>query len=629
MTTSENDRFERLLVDAQSADLFVRLQAIEALGKASDPRAVEPLIALLADPEWWVCIAAVKALGALGALGDPRAADPIAAVTYRDDIRTTWRAIDTGYPVARSLRQLGEPGFQALQRVLRDHTNEEFMGRAAVQALDEFHDRRAIDALDLALNSPIYEISEAAMVALSRFGEEAIPLFVAALASPVSDTRFHARMGLRDFGAAALPLLLSVLRDAPQTHARVEAVWALAALEGDSVDEALEAALDDPDVAVRNAAVEVLGTYGDPNTIDRLLDLPPPSGEAMDRIIEPLVESFEDFGLTLIRLLLAALKDSSRPAIARVRAARVLGELKAKDAVEPLLAAVNQGDERVRAAAAEALGNVHDERAIAPLMKLLESESKTLRLATIHALASFDTPDVFDALVGIATDPGEADRIRFSARFSLLFLLQQRALPVLRELALGDDAILASVALSALSMLDPFRHSADISAFQISVLLELARSSDWKQRGSSLNGLSRSIERDRDPQALACLQNMLDDPEPILRYHVAEILGRIGDRRALDVLAEMLQSHDLPGSKEQAALVLAKQDDPRALPALEESAEQVQAALEAALAAHDSDSEKQRQRIMRLYERRDELVTAILRLRAPAPDQPSKMEKQP
>jgi len=61
---------------APENDYDVREAAADALGEIGDPRAVEPLIAALGDPDGDVREAAAEALGTIG---DPRAVGPLTA----------------------------------------------------------------------------------------------------------------------------------------------------------------------------------------------------------------------------------------------------------------------------------------------------------------------------------------------------------------------------------------------------------------------------------------------------------------------------------------------------------------------------------------------------------------------
>jgi HEAT repeat protein len=70
--------------------------------------------------------------------------------------------------------------------------------------------------------------------------------------------------------------------------------------------------------------------------------------------------------------LIAALKNQDQRV--RATAAKVLGEIRDVRAVEPLVAALTDSDRLVRWAAADALGELKDTRAVEPLMAALTDE---------------------------------------------------------------------------------------------------------------------------------------------------------------------------------------------------------------------------------------------------------------
>jgi len=108
---------------------FIRHDAVEALGKIGDHRAVEPLITVLKDKSFFGRKAAAIALGEIG---DSRAVDPLigALKDKNEDVRA-----------------------------------------ATAQALGSIGDERALAALQCALNDESEKASLAALNALVKFGK--------------------------------------------------------------------------------------------------------------------------------------------------------------------------------------------------------------------------------------------------------------------------------------------------------------------------------------------------------------------------------------------------------------------------------------------------------------------------
>ncbi len=117
-----------------------RLRAAEALGYCDDPRAVEPLIAALADRENEVRWVAAQALGRLR---DARAVGPLLVLL---DDRERW----TRRGAAWSLGEIGDPrAVEPLLSLLGDEKKD--VRLAAAEALGKLRDLRAADPLSAAL----------------------------------------------------------------------------------------------------------------------------------------------------------------------------------------------------------------------------------------------------------------------------------------------------------------------------------------------------------------------------------------------------------------------------------------------------------------------------------------------
>lgn len=70
----DDARYNHYLSMLTGDDPSRRWRAAESLARLGDPRAVDPLVSALRDPDWRV---RRKAAWALGVLGDPRAVTPL------------------------------------------------------------------------------------------------------------------------------------------------------------------------------------------------------------------------------------------------------------------------------------------------------------------------------------------------------------------------------------------------------------------------------------------------------------------------------------------------------------------------------------------------------------------------
>lgn len=179
-------------------DWLVRLHAVESLGKARSPRAVEPLLSVLFND----CDSAVRedAVRALGDIGDASAVDHLCMAMREPGLRTV--AVESlgriGNPCVVPVLidiVMSTPAPEATRTAVGcgDQWNEELITQgAAVRALGLIGDDRAIPSLVAAL-SPTHTRAEAA-ASLAKFGSKVVPALIPLLSeSPDDNVRFHVR----------------------------------------------------------------------------------------------------------------------------------------------------------------------------------------------------------------------------------------------------------------------------------------------------------------------------------------------------------------------------------------------------------------------------------------------------
>lgn len=124
---------------AKRGDTPARMQAAKRLGTSKDPRALEPLLAALRDPNRDVRWAAIEALGELG---DPRAVEPLAQYLEREEAYRWGKRL-----VANALGTIGDS--QAVEPLLRLLTDEDpFVRRLAAIALVWIGDPRGVPRVE-------------------------------------------------------------------------------------------------------------------------------------------------------------------------------------------------------------------------------------------------------------------------------------------------------------------------------------------------------------------------------------------------------------------------------------------------------------------------------------------------
>ena len=325
----------------KSGNPAVRARAAAALGASRRPSAVEPLIALAADPDPAVRRSAVEALGRLG---DARAVDALArqlqgAAGPRDEA-----AVSVRVAAAHALGQIGAAALPALAAVLHDRNQR--VREAAVDALGAIGGPSAVPALAAALGDDRSQLRQAAAKALAAIGGD-------------------------DARTALLPALCH--KD-PAT--RVTAVQALGRLGDTRSVGALASALSDREKAVREGAIAALGQLGSSDAAEALLA----AYEGADRDVRHAAAE-----------VLRALAWSAATPRQRAFRAVIGGDFAAAVAeghvaVEPLLIALEDRDGRARRLAADSLGTIGDPRAAGPLVDVLADHDDQVRTAAGQAL---------------------------------------------------------------------------------------------------------------------------------------------------------------------------------------------------------------------------------------------------
>lgn len=241
---------------------LTRAACVWALGTNGDPRAVEPLVAALVDPD-----PTVRQWAARGFLvrreGDERAVQPLAmAAGDRDGQVREW--------VVRAIPHLaGEHAAGTIEARLGDELAE--VRQWAVRALPTTHREVAPELIRPRLQDPDAEVREWTVRALGHVGAGGLGVdLIERLEDESRDVREWAVRTLGSVGdaAAVAPLIERTLD--PDAEIRE---WAVRSL-GEIGDPRLVAPLihrcTDPEPEVREWAVRVLGDHGDPAAVGAL-----------------------------------------------------------------------------------------------------------------------------------------------------------------------------------------------------------------------------------------------------------------------------------------------------------------------------------------------------------------------
>ncbi len=316
-------------------DSIVRRFAVKALAEIGDFRALEPLITALQDKDYRVSAAAATALSQIGS----PAVEPLIAALKGNDYRVRKAA-------AIALGQIGSPAVESLITALQDKNYH--VRKAAATTLDNLGWQPDQDE-----NGALYWIAKEKWDRCIQIGSPAVEPLITAL----KDGNPNAAIALGQIGAVqAVEPLITALKDG-NSDVRQAAATALGHIGDVQAVEPLITALNDDNSYVCAAAATALDNLGWQPDQDENGALYWIAKEEWDRCIQ--------IGSPAVEPLIAAMEDGNSDV--REAAAIALGQI-GSPAVEPLIATLEDGNPDVREAAAITLGQIGDVRAIEPLI---------------------------------------------------------------------------------------------------------------------------------------------------------------------------------------------------------------------------------------------------------------------
>lgn len=292
------------------------------------------------------------------------------------------------------------------------------LGPAAAPAIPELAKALATDP-----DPAVRHHSAWALGKIKDPSEAIIPALVDALDDEFWSVQHNAMLSLTWIGKPAVPALHAVIDKSNELQS-VNALQALGGIEGKLSDAqvALVAAFvssENPRVAT--LAVGLAGVLGEQARLSvpgliRLLDAEDPS---MRRMAIKSLGSMGGPAEAAIPKLIEVLK-GDKDYWNKVEAALALGSLAKThpEAVQALIAALNDKKNRVRSYATDALGMI-GAPAVVPLKQILDSGDARTRRYAIQALGAMkaEAKDAIDPLIACLDDPDES--IRSAAAYSL------------------------------------------------------------------------------------------------------------------------------------------------------------------------------------------------------------------
>jgi HEAT repeat protein len=229
-----------------------------------------------------------------------------------------------------------------------------------------------------------------------------------------------------------------------------------------------------------------------------------------------------------VQPLIAKLDDSDKDV--RRAVAQVLGEIKDTQAVQPLIAKLDDSDKDVRRAVAQALGEIKDTQAVQPLIAKLDDSDKDVRRAVVEALGQIKDTRAVQPLIA-KLDDSDKD-VRRAVVEALGQIKDTRAVqPLIAKL----DDLEWGVRRAVAEVLGQIKDTRAVQPL-IAKLDDL----EWGVR----RAVAEALGEIKDTQAVQPLIAKLDDSDKNVRRAVAQALGEIKDTQAVQPLIAQLDDSD-------------------------------------------------------------------------------------
>lgn len=332
--------------------------------------------------------------------------------------------------------------------------------------------------------------------------------------------------------------------------------------------------LDSRDSEVRRATIRFLGSTCDASAVGSLIsafgdgrnrileaDIAETLGKIGDVAVDPLIAALDDHNPRVRRgaalalgkiggdrafaALISALND--KEGYVRAGAVDALGSTGDHHAVTHLISSLQDSDDSVRYRAAVALGRVGDTRAIRPLIAALRDSQKMVREYAAEALGTIGDPQAVVPLTAALRD--DHPDVRGRAARALGAIGDSRAVPALiAALDTKDDSARMQITFA----LEKLSEAKTVGAWIASLG---SSSAGWQAR--------LALEKIGEP-AIDPLKEALNDSDPVVRGRAALVLAEISDTRPIESIIESLSDSDI-NFRRAAAARLSQIGDVRAV----------------------------------------------------------------
>jgi HEAT repeat protein len=598
---------EKLANIAKSGNKRDRIQAMEALGKLRDPRAIPALTENLQSDSWVVRETAVKALGNIK---DYMSIKPLIDALNDEDKFVREAALKGLRRTVASMAKTKDLRFyKPLLGALPDGDNITREGvydvlLLGVNTLKRFQDPYLFKPVVAALNADNLYVRESAARLLGDVKD-------AAVVSPLIEAQQDNSKFVRDAAAEslqrvddnrAIPSLLKAL-SSDNSEVRDEAVRVLSKFRDlDSISQIVEA-LGDENPNVRAGAAKVLGESGSAHAVKPLIPLlkdkysevrysaamalrklswfPETEDEKASNCVasqqwdecvllgqpakQYLVMALEDHQ-TMVRsrasnaLMLMEWQPTNDEEAARYCAAQEDWDkcVETGEAAVPFLAEeLRTSDLQRKIASAQVLGRIGLLSCVGPLSNALQDTSQNVRIAAVNALAKINDPTALNSLVAALDNSNRFVRIEAAQALEHQIdnsrdVQSEKLIQVLLASLQDNNRSVRQMSARLLGKLKDPRATIP--------LIETLEDPEFEVREEA----SIALRNIKDPQAIEPLVKALNSTNPQVREHVVKTLGEFKDHRAIEPLMGTIRDPD-PEVRAAAIEVMGTIKDPRAV----------------------------------------------------------------
>ncbi|MCS7193108.1 MAG: HEAT repeat domain-containing protein [Armatimonadetes bacterium] len=445
---------ENIAAATKSPSTEIRKAAAQTLGVFGSPLAVKPLMEMLNDPVVEVRAAALEALAGPGGRDAPPFLSEVlpylveglndsnpqvrqAAVNGlvklgQWSLQAIAKVRSEGSPIARKeaekaylqicegfQKDLRENSDRLIRRDMARYIGELRFSKASTDLIDRLRndaDPEVRSASAYALGNigarfsigPLSEVMAnekeempvrlAAAVALGQMGDEkGIQFLIEQLKSSDEKLRSAAVEALRTIGKPATNFLIKAAQS-KESLQRWGAVAALGETGDPKAVPILLKALKDEDENVRAVAAASLGKLRYAEAAPELVLV---LADKSERVQAHAEWALENIGGKAI----SAIMESAKKPTTKLRAFRLLGRLKAKEAVPILIEGLNDRKPKIRSMAAWALGEIGDRKAIPALERAINDKVDEVRRESAIALGKLGAKEILRARLSEEKSP--------------------------------------------------------------------------------------------------------------------------------------------------------------------------------------------------------------------------------